>query len=276
MVYLLISDAVAGYDRVYDGCEQLNNPVRIPAKDFDAVISRIGRNFSYGCAVLEHLNNNLKIFATQTATAIKTAADKLISAQKISAAKIRVPKTVLGDRACHAEWMVNQVGQLPAIAKSLTGSQGKGVYPFKDPQQTNIFLENFYSRKEKILLQKFINGNSKDIRAIVIDGEVVAAMERTAKPGELRANISRGGTGQKISLTDADKDICIRAARACGLEVAGVDLMKSNAGVTFVIEVNGNYGYHIEEITGIDISTPLIKYCEKSYRNGNQANLGST
>jgi ribosomal protein S6--L-glutamate ligase len=275
-LYLLISDAIAGYDRIYDGKDQINNPVRLSAKDYDAVISRIGKNFSYGCAVLEHLNNNLKIFATQTSTGIKAAADKLISAQKISAAKIRVPKTVLGDRACHAEWMVNQVGKLPAMAKSLTGSQGKGVYLLTDPQQTNIFLENFYSRKEKILLQKFIDGNSKDIRAIIVDGEVVAAMERTAKPGEVRANISRGGTGKKIELTDPDKDIAVRAARACGLEVAGVDLMKDSHGTTYCIEVNGNYGYELEKITGIDISTPLIKFCEKNYKKGNKANLDST
>jgi len=275
-LYLLISDSVSGYDRVYDGYERDTKPERLPAKEYDAIISRIGSNLSYGTAVLEHLNNNLGIFATQTSIGIKTAADKLISGQKLSQAKLRVPRTLLGDRAVHVAWMIEQVGNLPAIAKGLTGSQGKSVYPLKDPQQTNVFLENFFSRKENLLLQKFIDGGCKDIRAIVIDGEVVTAMERSAAKGELRANISRGGSGRKIELSPEDQDICVRAARACGLEVAGVDIMKSVDGLTWVIEINGNYGYHVETITGDDISTPLINYCERNHTKGREANQKST
>jgi len=275
-LYLLISDVVNGFDRVYDGYGNDLKPLRMPAKEFDAVIPRLGSNLNFSCAVLEHLNNNLKIFATQSSLGIKTASDKLISGQKISQAKIRVPRTVLGDHAAHVAWMVEQVGGLPAIAKGLTGSQGKSVYPLQDAQQTNVFLENFFARKEKLLLQKFIDGGCRDIRCIVIDGEVVTAMERTAAKGELRANISRGGSGKKIELSDEDKDIAVRASRACGLEVSGVDLMKDSTGKTFVIEVNGNYGFHIEKITGDDISKPLIQYCEKNHKFGNQPNNKST
>lgn len=275
-LYLLISDVISGFDRIYDGYGQDEKPQRMPAKEFGAIISRIGSNLSYGTAVLEHLNNNLKIFSTQTAIGIKTAADKLISAQKISQAKLRTPRTVLGDRAVHVAWMLEQIGGLPAISKSLTGSRGTGVYPLMDEYQSNVFLENFFQRNENLLLQKFIDGGSKDIRAIVIDNEVVVAMERTARKGELRANISRGGSGRKIELSNEDKTICINAARACGLEVAGVDLMKQPDGTTFVIEINGNYGYHIETITKTDISTPLIVYCEKNHTKGNDANKNTT
>lgn len=275
-MYLLISDIVNGYDRIYDGTDQLTKPVRLLAKEIDAIIPRIGTNFSYGAAVLEHLNNNLGIFSTQTAIGIKTASDKLISQQKISQAKLRVPRTVLGDRAVHVAWMLEQVGQLPAISKTLTGSQGTGVYPLMDEYQSNVFLENFFQRKENLLLQKFIDGNSKDIRTIVIGGKVVVAMERTAAKGELRANISRGGSGKKIELSTDDQEICIRAARAVGLECAGVDIMKDSEGKTFVIEVNGNYGYHVQDITKTDISTPLIEYCEQNYKAGNKANNDTT
>ncbi len=271
-MYLLISDAVNGYDRIYDGYDHESKPERIKAKEIDAIIPRIGVNLSYGAAVLEHLNNNLKIFSTQTSLGIKTAADKLISMQKISQAKLPVPKTVMGDRAVHASWMVEQIGGLPGIAKGLTGSRGLSVYPLKDIYQTNVFLENFFARKENLLLQKFIDGGEKDIRAIVIDGEVVVAMERSAKKGELRANISRGGSGKKIELSDADKDICIKAATACGLLTAGVDIMKDKDGNTWVIEINGNWGYAIETICKTDISTPLIKCCEKYYKSGNTVN----
>ncbi len=275
-MYLLISDAVNGYDRVYDGFNHTMKPERIKAKDIDAIIPRIGANLSYGAAVLEHFNNNLKIFSTQTSIGINIAADKLISMQKISQAKLPVPKTVMGDRAVHVSWMIEQIGGLPGIAKGLTGSQGKTVYPLKDAYQSNVFLKNFFDRKENLLIQKFIDSGEKDIRAIVINGEVVVAMERTAAKGELRANISQGGSGKKIELSDEDKRICIRAASACGLMVAGVDIMKDKNGDTFVIEVNGNYGYHIEEITGVDISTPLIKCCEQHYKSGNNINNHNT
>jgi ribosomal protein S6--L-glutamate ligase len=270
-LYLLISDKVNGYDRIYDGSDHKNSPVRLNAKDYDAIISRIGGNLEYGSAVLEHLNNNLKIFSTQKATGIKIAANKLISTQKISQAKLKVPQTLLGDKAMHAKWMVEQVGGLPSIAKGLKGSQGKSVYPLNDEYQTNVFLSNFYHKKDNLLLQNMIDSDGKDIRAIVIDGEVIVAMERTAKDGELRSNISQGGSGKKIELSKDDQQICVDAARACGLEVAGVDIMKDKEGRTYIIEVNGNYGYKIEKITGVDISAPLVKYCEKHYKKGNNA-----
>lgn len=274
-LYLLISDSVHGHDRIYDGYGQDEKPIRVNAKDIDAIIPRIGTNFAYACSVLEHLNNNLRIFSTQTSYGIQVAANKLISGQKLSQAKLRTPKTVLGDRAAHVKWMLDQVGGLPAIAKGLTGSQGKTVLPLIDEYQTNVYLQNFYqqkSRKDNLLIQKLVDAGGKDIRAIVIDGEVVTAMERSAKKGELRANISQGGAGKKIELSKEDKDLCIAASRACGLEVSGVDLLKDPAGVSYICETNGNYGYKIEKITGDDISTPLIKYCERQFMNGNKAN----
>lgn len=274
-LYLLISDKVNGYDRIYDGYEQPEKPVRLHAKEIDAIVPRIGHNLAYGCAVLEHLNNNLKIFSTQVSLGIKTAADKLISQQKISQAKIKVPQTVLGDKAHHPSWMIEQVGGLPAIAKGFTGSQGKTVYPLNDEYQTNVFLKNFSSRNENLLLQSFIDAGAKDIRAIVIDGRVVVAMERTAAKGELRANISQGGSGRKVDLSKEDQEMCINAARACGLEVAGVDIIKNKKGESYILEINGNYGYKVEQITGVDISTPLIEFCESNYKNGNQSNLHS-
>jgi ribosomal protein S6--L-glutamate ligase len=158
---------------------------------------------------------------------------------------------------------------MPAISKTLKGSQGVGVIILESRRQTGSMLDSFYKNKEKLLIQKFIEGNSKDIRAIVIDSKVVVAMERTAPKGEFRANISQGGSGRKIELSDAEKQICINAANACGLTVAGVDIMKNSNNDVFVIEVNGNYGYKVETVTGVDISTPLIEYCERNYKKGN-------
>lgn len=266
-LYLLINESVNGYDAVYDGYNR-ETPERIKAKEIDAIIPRIGVNLSYAAAVLEHLNRNLNIFSTQRADGIKIAADKLISMQRLSQAGVRCPKTILGDKAIHPAFMMSRVEGLPAISKGLTGSQGKTVYPLNDEYQTNVFLENFHHRKEHLLLQKMIDAGGRDIRVIVIDGEVVAAMERTAKKGELRSNLSQGGSGRKIELSEADKEMCIKAANACGLKCAGVDIMKDKNGTSYCIEVNGNYGYKAEKLTGIDLSTPLIQYCERNYRKG--------
>jgi ribosomal protein S6--L-glutamate ligase len=270
---LLISDNVSGFDRCYDGFGHEDKPVRMPAKEYDAIIPRIGSNLSYGCMVLEHLNKNLAIFSTQTSDAIKVAADKLICQQKLSQAKIRTPKTIIGSRAIFPDFMIEQIGGLPAIAKELQGSQGNAVYPLESNYQTNVFLKNFTKKGKNLLLQGFIDAGGKDIRAIVIDGKVVVAMERTAAKGELRANLSQNGTGKKIDLSAEDQAMCISAATACGHAVAGVDLMKNTDGVNYIIEVNSNYGYGVEDITGVDISTPLIEYCERNYKNGNKRNI---
>ena len=271
-LYLVVSDAESGYDRVFDGYDQRNKPVRIKAKDIDAVISRIGKNLAYGTSVLHHFRYNLGIFTTQSPEGIKIASDKLLSLQKISSAKIKVPKTVIADNSVHIDWLVNQIGGLPAIAKTLRGSQGVGVIILESERQTNTTLETFYKQKTKLLLQQFIDSNATDIRAIVIDNKVVVAMKRTSNTNDFRANISLGGSGEKIILSDADKEMCIKASNACGLTVSGVDLLKDANGTSYIIEVNTNYGYHVESITGVDISTPLIKYCEENYKGGNKNN----
>lgn len=273
---MLISDSINGYDRVYDGYDRDNKPERMAIKNYDAIIPRMGSDLGYGCAIVRHLNENLGIFSTQTADAIRVAADKLLCQQKLSKDGIRTPKTVIGYKSIFPDWMINQVGGLPSIAKELTGSQGNAVYPLESNYQTNVFLKNFNKKSKNLLIQGFIDGNSKDIRAIVIDGKVIVAMERTAVKGELRANISQGGSGRKIELSEEDQQICIKAARACGHEVAGVDLMKDRSGKSYIIEVNSNYGYGVESITGVDISTPLIEYCERNYKNGNSANKETT
>ena len=272
---MLISEQVNGYDRIYDGYGLDDKPERMKAKEYNAIIPRLGSNLSYCCMVLEHLNKNLSIFSTQTSEAIRVAADKMICQQKLSQAKIRTPQTIIGNLAIFPDFMIQQIGGLPAISKELQGSQGNAVYPLESVYQTNVFLKNFNKKKKNLLIQGFIDGSGKDIRAIVIDGRVVVAMERTAVKGELRANISQGGSGAKIELSQEDQDMCIKAARACGHEVAGVDLMKDKEGKSFIIEVNSNYGYGVESLTGVDISTPLIEYCERNYKNGNTANIAT-
>lgn len=273
-MHILISDKEQGYDGLYYS-EGSDEPKRINAKDIDAVIVRIGESqLGMGAAILEQWTGNLNKFCTQTAAGILAASDKLKTMQRLSQAKIKTPRTIIGGNPIHGKFMIEKIGGLSAIAKTLNGSQGKGVYPLIDPKQTNVFLENFQHRGESLLLQSFIDGDCKDIRAIVIDGKVIAAMERTAPKGEIRANLSRGGTGKKIDLSEKDQEMCVKAANACGLKCAGVDLMKDKEGVSYFIEVNSYYGGKVAEITGVDIATPLIEFVERNYKQGGSYSFG--
>lgn len=260
-LYLHVSDNEKGFDRVYHFTE------RLKSKDYDVIIPRIGSNLDYGASIVRHFNENLGIFSVQKADPMLTAANKWKSIQRLSSNGVKTPITVFASKPIHVDFLISKVGGLPAIAKTLKGSQGKGVMILETPLATNTALESFYKSDVELLLQEYVDGNSKDIRAIVIDGKVVSSMERTGKD-DFRANISRGGSGRKISLTPKEEDLCIQAASSIGLDSAGVDLIRARSGESFIIEVNSNYGLKIMDITGDDVATEMIKYCE---RNTNRA-----
>jgi ribosomal protein S6--L-glutamate ligase len=142
-------------------------------------------------------------------------------------------------------------------------------------QTTNTVLESFYKNEINVKLQRFVDGNFKDIRAIVVGDKVVVAMERTANGEDFRANLSKNGSGRKVELSSEDQKICISSAKALGLDFAGVDLMKDDKGVSYVIEVNGNPGTKIINITGHNYFADLVKYCKGKVKpnsnNGNKA-----
>jgi ribosomal protein S6--L-glutamate ligase len=151
------------------------------------------------------------------------------------------------------------------------------------PQAANTTLESLYRLNASLLLQKFVESGSKDIRAIVVGDKVSVAMERTGKK-DFRANISQGGSGRKVELSKEDIDICIKAAKAVNLDFAGVDILKDEQGKTYVIEVNGNPGTKIIEITGHNYFTDLVKYIEDKVdknqkvskaEEGNEASIAS-
>jgi hypothetical protein len=167
----------------------------------------------------------------------------------------------VGDRgAGDPVWANWYMGGLPAVAKLLQGSQGVGVFLLETPQATNTALESMYKLKVPLKIQGFVDGKNKEIRAIVVGDKVAVAMERTANQGSFRANISQGGSGRKIELSDADKKMCVEAARAVDLRYAGVDLMKDDKGNSYIIEVNGNPGTKIVSITGYNHYTDLVAF----------------
>lgn len=259
-LYLFVSESESGYDRIYHGSATLEKPVRLKASSYDAVISRIGANLPHGASILRHLTENLNIVCAQSADGLETASNKLKTTQRLSLYGLRVPRTVYAHDPVHINFLVNKVGGLPAVAKLLQGSQGKGVFILETPLATNTALESFYKLETNLKIQEMINAQGRDIRAIVVGDKVVVAMERTANKGDFRANISQNGSGRKVELSTDDQELCIKAAKAVGLRFAGVDIMKDQSGKSYVIEVNGNPGTKIISITGHNYFVDLVDY----------------
>jgi ribosomal protein S6--L-glutamate ligase len=258
-LYLFLSDA-KGYDRIYEKGE------RVPLAEMDAIIPRIGRNLiPFGLAVVEHINKNMNVFSTSTADGLRVCADKFLTSQRLSQKRIKIPKTVMGYRPDNPEFLIEKVGGLPAIGKMLQGSQGKGVMILESKLAANTAIESLYKADADLLLQQYLAADSKDIRAIVVNGKVVVAMERTGNRGDFRANISKGGSGRKITLMPEEEQMAIDCADAVGLEFCGVDLMRAN-GTTYAIEINGNPGTRIIDITGVNYFEALLDYVEQNYK----------
>jgi ribosomal protein S6--L-glutamate ligase len=269
-LYLYVSESENGYDRVYNGLASLETPVRLKAKSYDAVISRIGAGLEYGANILTHLNENMGIYTAQTGAGLLTASNKLRTTMKLSSHGIRVPRSIGAYSPLHPDFLVKKVGGLPAVAKTLKGSQGRGVIILKDAEQTNTTLEAFWRDDTPLKLQQYIEGGKSDIRAIVVGNEVVSAMERTGVK-DFRANLSQGGSGRKIELTSEQKQLCVDASQALGLDFSGVDLMIDENGKAYVIEVNGNPGTGIVKITGHNHFIDLVKFIESKLKKSNSA-----
>lgn len=263
-LYLFVSDSESGYDRVYDGSGETAE--RIKANTIDAILPRIHSNVNYGIAIVRHFNQNLDIYSTQTASGIRAASNKWETHQKLSIEGVKTPKTVFAANPKHIRFLIDKVGGLPAIAKTIRGSLGLGVMLLETPNAANTTLETLYKSQVETLLQTYIDGNSRDIRAIVCGNEVIAAMERIAPVNDFRTNISRHGIGRKITLSKEDEQLCVNAAKAVNLEVCGVDLIKDPENVSYILEVNAAFGMHVAEVTGIDVAGKIIEHIEKNYK----------
>lgn len=261
-LYLFVSESEHGHDRLYNGQSKLETPVRLKAGAYNAVISRIGAELSHGAAILRHVNENLGVYSPQDADGLETASNKLKTTQRLSASGLKVPKTIYGKQVAHIQFVIDKLDGLPAVAKLLQGSQGKGVMLLETKLATNTMLESFYKMNASLKIQRFIDAKGKDVRAIVVGDKVAIAMERTSNKGDFRANISQNGSGRKIVLSEKDAKLCVDAAKACNLEFAGVDLMKDEKGNSFIVEVNGNPGHKIIELTNHNYFVDLVKFIE--------------
>ena len=235
--------------------------------DLDAVIPRIRPSMTYyGCALTRHFES-LKIFSLNSSAAITQSRDKLFSLQLLLNNGVDIPTTGFANSPLDTSDLINMVGGSPLIVKLLEGTQGKGVVLAETKKAAESVINAFKSLNANILVQEFIKeANGKDLRLFVVDGKVVAAMQREALPGEFRANIHLGGTASVVRVTAEEKRIAIKAAKAMNLKVAGVDIIRSSKG-PLLLEVNSSPGLEgIEGATGKDIAGEMIKAIEKNFK----------
>jgi ribosomal protein S6--L-glutamate ligase len=234
-------------------------------KGFDAVIPRIGSSVTfYGTAVVRQFEM-MNVFSAVSSSGIIHSRDKLRCLQVLSREGLGLPKTVFTNYSKNVEHVVQSAGGAPVVLKLLEGTQGLGVVLAENQNAAQSVLEAFNGLKARVIVQEFIKeAKGADIRAFVVDGEVVGAMKRQGKPGEFRSNLHRGGSSRIIELTEEEKDTAIRAAAAVGLGIAGVDLLQSERG-PLVLEVNSSPGLQgIEATTGKDLADMIIQYLEKN------------
>ncbi len=244
------------------------NPVVIykgeKLKDVDAVIPRIGASITfYGTAVVRQFEM-MKVFTTVESQALMRSRDKLRSLQILSRAGLGLPKTVSTNYSKNVKDIIKAVGGTPVIIKLLEGTQGLGVVLAETDNAAESVIEAFNGLKVRVIVQKFIKeAKGADIRAFVVDGVVVGAMRRQAKNGEFRSNLHRGGTSEIIQLSEDEKNAALKAAKAMGLGICGVDLLQSSQG-PLILEVNSSPGLEgIERATGKDIAKSIIRYVER-------------
>lgn len=242
--------------------------------DFDAIIPRIRPSITfYGCALTRQFEA-MKVFCLNSASAITQSRDKLYSLQLLLNHGVDIPTTGFANSPLDTDDLIKMVGGSPLIVKLLEGTQGKGVVLAETKKAAESVINAFKSLNANILVQEFIKeANGKDIRCFVIDGKVVAAIQREALPGEFRANIHLGGTASVIKVTSEEKRIAIKAAKAMNLKVAGVDIIRSSKG-PLLLEVNSSPGLEgIEGATNKDIAAEMIKAIEKNFKSGNNESL---
>ena len=231
----------------------------------DAVIPRIGASVTfYGCAVVRQFEM-MNIFTTVTSDAILNSRDKLKSLQRLSKKGIGMPKTVFTNYTRDAREVIEHVGGAPVIIKLLEGTQGLGVVLAETRSAAESVLEAFNGLQARVIVQEFIKeANGADIRALVVDGQVVGAMKRQGEEGEFRSNLHRGGSANMIKLNQEELKLAMKAANALKLPVCGVDMLQSSRG-PLLLEVNSTPGLEgIEKATGKNIAKNIISFIERN------------
>jgi ribosomal protein S6--L-glutamate ligase len=260
---------VIDHSKCYVGIQQGKPSIHYKGQDIsdiDAIIPRIGASVTfYGSAIVRQFEV-MDVISANPSQAITRSRDKLRCMQILSGAGIGLPITGFARTASDVDDLISMVGGAPLVIKLLEGTQGIGVVLAETKKAASSVIEAFYGLGNNILIQEYIKeAKGTDIRAFVVGGKVVGAMKRTAKEGEFRSNIHRGGTAEIIRLTKNERETAIAAAASMGLTVCGVDMMPSDRG-PLVLEVNSSPGLEgIEKATKKDIAGEIIMYLEKQF-----------
>ncbi len=236
---------------------------------YDAVIPRIGASVTfYGLAVLRQFEM-MGVYPLNESVAIGRSRDKLRSMQLLARDGIGLPVTTFAYDPKQTEEVIGLAGGAPLVIKLLEGTQGIGVVLADTERSAKSVIEAFRGANVNILVQEFIKeAGGTDIRALVVGGKVVAAMQRSGAEGEFRSNLHRGGSAKTVKITPEERSTALRAAKAMGLNVCGVDMLRSNHGPV-VMEVNSSPGLEgVENATGIDIAGKIIEFLERNAREG--------
>jgi len=234
----------------------------------DAVVPRIGSSVtSYGAAVVRQFEL-MGVFTAVGTDALLRSRDKRTALQYLAANQLPVPDSIFTAMPENVESSLRVLGnQYPMVIKTLNSTQGMGVILGESQSAAQSVAEAFIRLREEILLQRFVEeSKGKDVRVFIVGDKVIASMERNAQDGEFRSNLHRGASSHKVRITSEEEEIALSAARLMGLQIAGVDILRSNAG-PLILEVNASPGLEgIEGTTGVDIAGQIIKYVETNAR----------
>lgn len=237
----------------------------VALEGFDAIIPRIASSYTrYGSAIVRQFEMQ-GVFTTTSSIALVRSRDKLRATQLMARAGIGIPKTVFSRGITDADSVIEELGGPPIIIKLARGTHGRGVILAETRKAARSVLQGFYVMDDdgtNILLQEYVEESAgSDIRAFVVGSQVVASMKRQSLSDDFRSNLHQGGEGKLIKLTDEENKIAIKAAKAMGLSICGVDLMRSKRG-PLVLEVNPSPGFGIEEVTNRNVAEKIIEYVE--------------
>ncbi|MEL0218823.1 MAG: 30S ribosomal protein S6--L-glutamate ligase [Gammaproteobacteria bacterium] len=242
---------------------------------FDAVIPRIGASVTfYGTAVSRQFEM-MGVYTLNESVAISRSRDKLRSMQLLSRRGIGLPVTGFANKPDDISDLIEMVGGAPLVIKLLQGTQGIGVVLAETRKAAESVIQSFFGLNASVLVQEYIReAGGADIRCFVVGDKVVASIKRQAKEGEFRSNIHRGGTATAIRITPEERSTAVRAARTMGLNVCGVDILRSNHGPV-VMEVNSSPGLEgIERVTQKDLAGLIIEFLEQNARSGRTRTRG--
>ena len=242
----------------------------------DAIIPRIGSSIThYGSAVIRQFEM-MNVFTSLNSNALLRSRDKLRSMQLLSRESIDFPKTFYTNMnsSLQAEEILDFVGGAPIVVKVLEGTQGVGVMLLESKMAAVSVIQAMHSLHAKMMVQEFIEeAGGKDLRVFVVNNKIVGAMVREGKEGDFRSNLHRGGTATKAHLTKEEKQVALQTCRSLGLQIAGVDMIRSKRG-PLVLEVNSSPGLEgIEAATGVNIAEAIIKYVEHGVRTQSKTKI---